>query len=389
MESGALRARRIVARASVIILASVAVAAASFQPAKPAAAIPVMSPLPTWLPGSPSPMPGFTYSEDGTNCYIVEGGSMTTSPITSDICMQAKARTDGSATPSVSPAPTPSPLPVRAAPTVNLALACPVVRSVTVLESQAHDAHMVASFEKERDLYKQAALAYLRCSEAFATRTDDRGRYVHDRAGSLYAQDLARSFTSPPDPKAVTQMAQYVADLRGASIFADVQATLTSVLGAVPATPSPTPTSAPIDKGACELAGFVGTLSEWYKTFDHYNTQVGNTNWAGQQKNTWLNQLNFALQSGSEKGDVTTMGRQEGVLRAAVDTMRSARAIESARLAAVVVDHVHETTQYAANFTENNHRGAAAVSDRDHLIQSKLAVDSAAGDLRRLPICEK
>jgi hypothetical protein len=278
---------------------------------------------------------------------------------------------------------------MRAAPNVNLSVACPTLRRVATLDSQAHDAHMVASYEKERDLYKQAALAYLKCSEAFANRTDDRGRYVHERAGSLYAWELAHSFSSPPDPVGVMQIAQYVADLRQSTVFADVQATLTSVIASVPATPTPAPTAVPLDKGACQLADFASSLGKWYKTFADYNTQVDNTNWAGQQKSTFLNQLNYAMQSGGEKGDVTTMGRQEVVLRAAVDTMRAARAFETARLAAVVVDHVHDTTQYAANFTANNHRGAAAVSDRDHLIQGKLAVDAAADELRRLPLCEK
>ena len=321
------------------------------------------------------------------------------SPSPSPTPIAASTPLDAAATPTATPAlPTVSPTPinfskaVRGTPRVDMALACPGARGAAKLESDARDAHAVASYEQERALLKQEALVFFRCASSLANRRDLNGEYAHDRAMLAYADALMRSFPANPEPAALSQLTQTVNDLLGSTTFAEIQNGVVALNARLPAAlPPATPTPGPeaIDGAACRASGFSDTLTEWFKAYSDYASAVNGVNSSGRLRATPLNQLLYTINVGSESGRVKNLSALDAKLESELDAIHASHAAETETLARTISDHVHEVSAYADSFTSTKHVGAASVSDRDHLQQSRLAVDETAKKLRALPYCQR
>jgi hypothetical protein len=205
----------------------------------------------------------------------------------------------------------------------------------------------------------------------------------------MYATALHDSFSPPPDPAAMAQLQEAIAELKSSSLFTDVHEGVVALASSLPAAPTAAPTAELIDTVTCRGSNFAGLHQNWLSALRTWSADVDNTNRAGALKSTILSQLNYAAQSGAEKNDAAKLYNFETPLRSAVDQMRAARAPETAKMATELLSRIHEVNGYANAFTANNHRGAAAISDRDHLQASKLAADAIAEGLRQLPYCSK
>lgn len=287
------------------------------------------------------------------------------------------------------PSPSEAAHPWRAAPKVDMGAACPNTRSAAKTEVAAREAHAVASYDEERNLLKQAALAYFRCATMLANRRDVNGLYAHDRALFLYADTLQRSFPSAPDAAALAQLSSTVNGLATTTTFADVHDDALAVAKRLPAPPTPVPTVSPVDLASCRASGLADALSEWAATYTKYANAVQVTNQMGVQRANLFTQIAYASDIAAENKVIQQLREIESRMDSAVGAMRRARAVESATLARTIVDHAHEVGAYAEAFTASHHRGAASVSDRDHLQASRLAVDEAAQKLKALPYCSR
>ncbi len=293
------------------------------------------------------------------------------------------------ATPSPLPSPTSSPVAYRPPPNLTLASACSELKTTARLEADAHDAHVIASFGRERELKKQIALAYYKCADRFAKRTDDRGRYAHDKALIMYAAALRDSFTESPEPAAIVQLETAIEELRSTTPFADVHDDALALAATLPAPPTAPPTSAPVGVVACRDTNFAGIHQDWLAALRKWSADVDNTNRAGALRANILTQVNYSVQLGAEKADAAKLFNFEPQMRSAIDLMQAANTPETVRLATTILSRIHEVNGYASSFTANANRGAASISDREHLQSSKLAADAAAEDLRHLPYCSK